>query len=316
MDASNDVIIGTAKGYGWQAIRTYAVSLAQSGFKGRKVLLCCDVTKTAREALTKLGFELYDYVSTAGNTVYERFRVLCDWAELQTDVRYIIHCDVRDVVIQGDPSPFMEKQSTKIWGATEFILYKDEFCNPEWIRKLYGEETLATLQNEEVVCAGTIAGEFETFKKMIARIYESCTDRFGDDQAALNVLLRSEFKDVMSIPTYRDGFIATIGWYLIGNANGNAEQFVGRRSLLVPTPPQLRDGVVYPHGSDRPFDIIHQYERGALWTSKIQQHYRDPFPVANDTVEVKAATKRKRGGQLKYAKDGLTLDWFDMHDIG
>jgi len=316
MDATNDVIIGTAKGYGWQSLRTYAVSLAQSGFRGRKVLLCCDLTRVAREALVQLGFELYDYESTAGNTVYERFRILQEWCSRQTNVRFIIHCDVRDVVFQGDPSVFMEKQTTKIWGASEFILYKDEFCNPEWIRKLYGESTLATLQQEEVICAGTIAGEFETFKRMIARIYESCTDRFGDDQAALNVLLRSEFKDVMSIPKYHDAFIATIGWYLIGNANGNAEQFVGRRSMLVPTPPQLREGVVYPHESDKPFDIVHQYERGALWTPKIQQHYQDPFFVANDWHEVKAAKKRRRGGPMKYAKDGLTIDWFDHHDIG
>lgn len=316
MDATNDVIIGTAKGYGWQTIKTYAVSLSQSGFRGRKVLLVCDITSTAREALTKLGFELYDYKSTAGNTVYERFRVLRDWAEGQKDVRFIIHCDVRDVVIQADPSPFMEQQASKLWGASEFILYRDEFCNPEWIRKLYGEETLATLQNEEVVCAGTIAGEFEAFKKMISRIYESCTDRFGDDQAALNVLLRTEFKDVMRIPTWQEGFIATIGWWLIGNANGNQEQFVGRRSLLVPTPPQLRDGVVYPHGSDRPFDIIHQYERGALWTAEIINHYRDPFRVPDDTTAVKAAAKRRRGGPVKYSADGLTIDWFDQHDIG
>ncbi len=316
MDATNDVIIGTAKGYGWQDVRAYAVSLAQSGFKGRKVLLVCDVTKVAQDALTKLGFELYHYESTAGNTVYERFRVIEEWCSKQTDVRFIIHCDVRDVVIQSDPSPFMEQQATKIWGASEFILYKDEFCNPEWIRKLYGEETLTTLLNDEVVCAGTIAGEFETFKRMITRIYESCTDRFGDDQAALNVLLRTEFKEVMSIPKYHDAFIATIGWYLIGQHNGNQEQFVGRRSLLVPTPPDLRDGVVYPCGGDKPFDIIHQYERGGMWTPKIRGHYHDPFPVANDSIEVKRALKRRRGGPNKYAKDGLTIDWFDQHDIG
>lgn len=316
MDATNDVIIGTAKGYGWQTLKNYAVSLAQSGFKGRKVILACDLTSAAREALTKLGFELYDYESTAGNTVYERFRVLRDWAALQTDVRFIIHCDVRDVVIQRDPSPFMEKQTSKIWGASEFILYKDEFCNPEWIRKLYGEEVLKTLQNEEVICAGTIAGDFETFKRMISRIYESCTDRFGDDQAALNVLLRTEFKDVMSIPKYEDGFIATIGWYLIGYANGNAEQFVGRRSLIVPTPPRLEDGVYYPFNQTEPFCIIHQYDRGYSKIPIISARYKVPFHVPDDTLAVKAAVKRKRGGPVKYAADGLTIDWFDHHDIG
>lgn len=316
MDAKNDVIIGTAKGYGWASVKNYAISLASSGFKGRKVLLVCDLTQVARETLTTLGFELVDYRSTAGNTVYERFRVLRDWCETQKDIRFIIHCDVRDVVIQSDPSPFMESQTTKMWGASEFILYRDEFCNPEWIVKLYGEKTLETLKDEEVICAGTIAGEFETFKKMIARIYESCTDRFGDDQAALNVLLRSEFKDVMSIPKHEEGFILTAGWWLIGGVNGNQDQMIGRRSLLVPTPPELRDGVAYPCGSDKPYAIVHQYERGNAWAPEISKHYVAPFAVPDDTPAVKAAEKTRRGGALKYAADGLTLDWFDMHNIG
>lgn len=316
MDASNDVIIGTAKGYGWTSVKNYAVSLAESGFRGRKVLLACDLTATAREALTKLGFELFDYKSTAGNTVYERFRVLRDWCETQKDIRFIIHCDVRDVVVQADPSPYMEQQASKLWGASEFILYRDEFCNPEWIKKLYGQETLDTLQNEEVICAGTIAGEFETFKKIIARIYESCTDRFGDDQAALNVLLRSEFKDVMSIPQQYEGFILTAGWWLIGNVNGNQDQAVGRRSMLVANPPDLRNGVAYPCGSDKPYCIVHQYERGNAWAPEISNHYRAPFLVPDDTLVVKAAEKRRRGGPMKYAADGLTIDWFDGHDIG
>ena len=182
-------------------------------------------------------------------------------------------------------------------------------------KKLYGQSTLDTLQNEEVICAGTIAAEFETFKKLVARIYESCTDRFGDDQAALNVLLRTEFKDVMSIPKHTDAFIGTIGWWLIGCHNGNIEQFVGKRSLIVDTPPQLRDGIVYPFGSEKPWAIIHQYERGSLWTNQIR-HYRAPFKVADDVKVVKRAEKRKRGGPLKYGSDGLTVDWFDMHDIG
>lgn len=315
MDASNDVIIGTAKGYGWKDIETYAVSLASCGFRGRKVMLCCNVTAIAQEALKKLGFEIYPYVSVAGNTVYERFRIITEWCAKQKDVRFIIHCDVRDVVFQADPSPFMEQSPSKVWGASEFILYRDEFCNPAWILKLYGKPTLDTLQDEEVICAGTIAAEFETFKKLVARIYESCTDRFGDDQAALNVLLRTEFKDGMSIPKHTDAFIGTIGWWLIGCHVGNAEQFVGARSKLVNTPPQLREGVVYPFGIDKPWAIVHQYERGAIWTDKIR-HYRAPFEVPNDLAQVKRAEKKKRGGAPKYSKDGLTLDWFDMHDVG
>jgi hypothetical protein len=317
MDATNDCIIGTAKGYGWGSFKNYAVSLASSGFRGRKVLFVCDVTDAARAALKRLGFELVEYVSTGNNTVIERFRILRDWlAANKSSLRYVIHCDIRDVVVQSDPSPWMEKQTAKIFGASEAILYRNEFCNPEWIKKLYGEQTLASLANEEVICAGTIAGEADAVYRLVKRIYESSTDRFGDDQAALNVLLRTEFKDEMTIPQISEGFILTAGWWLIGDCNGNPDQPIGRNSMLVPTPPALKDGVAYPYESDKPFCVVHQYERGNAWAPKISAHYTVPFPVPDDRQEVRPAQRKRRGGPVKYAKDGLTIDWFDTHDIG
>jgi hypothetical protein len=210
----------------------------------------------------------------------------------------------------------MEQQTTKLWGASEAILYRDEFCNPEWIRKLYGEDTLKSLADEEVICAGTIAGESDAVYRIVSRIYASCTDRFGDDQAALNVLLRTEFKNEMSIPRISEGFILTAGWWLVGDMNGYHEQFVGKRSMLRPTPPQLRDGIAYPFGSDKPFAIVHQYERGNAWAPIIRAKYPTPFAVPDDTRDIRPAHKRRRAGSVKYAKDGLTIDWFDMHDIG
>jgi hypothetical protein len=318
MDATNDVIVGTAKGYGWKNFENYAVSLAASGFKGRKVLFVNTITDVARETLTKLGFELVDYTSTAGNTVYERFKVLRDWLNKEvSNIRYIIHCDVRDVVIQTDPSPWMEKQTAKIFGASEFILYRNEHCNPDWIVKLYGQATLDTLMDEEVICAGTIAGEADAVLRLVTRIFESCTDRFGDDQAALNVLLRTEFKDVMRIPVWEEGFILTAGWWLIGRCKGNPDEFVGQRSHLGKHPPLLKDGVAYPYEINQPFCIVHQYERGTEWAPEISKRYHAMAPtVADDTAQTTAATRRKRGGPIKYAKDGLTIDWFDMHDVG
>lgn len=210
----------------------------------------------------------------------------------------------------------MEKQTATLFGASEAILYRNEFCNPAWVDKLYGKETLDNLQNEEVICAGTIAGDVREVLRLVTRIFDSSTDRFGDDQAALNVLLRTEFKDVMRIPRIDEGFILTAGWWLIGNCNGNPDQPIGRNSMLVPTPPELRDGVAYPCGSDVPFCIVHQYERGTAWSPSITNHYRDSFPVPDDSPQVKASARRRRGGPIKYAKDGLTIDWFDMHDIG
>lgn len=313
MDASNDVIIGTACSYGWADFKNYAVSLDQSGFRGRKVLFVRNITQIARETLTTLGFELIDYVQVEANTVIQRFKLLHDWLATQTDIRYVIQCDVRDVVIQTDPSIWMEKQTAKIFGASEFILYKNEFCNPKWIEKLYGESRVEELADEHVVCAGTVAGTHDAITRLSARIYDSSTDRFGDDQAALNHLLRTEFKDEMAIPEWQDGFILTSGWWLIGRVNGNQDQAVGRRSILVNHPPQLKDGVAYPYGSDTPYCIVHQYERGQEWLPKISEHYKNKFAVPSDTTPEK---KFYKIGKAKYAKDGLTIDWFDQYAIG
>jgi len=276
MDATNDVICGTCVNYKWSDVCNYALSLSRSGFRGRRVLFISGVNSATQSALSKLGFELIEFTPTMKHVVIERFRILHDWMETQKDIRYIIHCDVRDVVIQSDPSAWMEKQEAKLFGASEAIVYKDEACNPFWVELLFGKDVLESLNEEEVVCAGTIAGEAETVKRLSKRIFEMSTDRFGDDQAALNVLLRTEFKDVMRIPEPQENWILTAGWWLIGAIQGNKQREVGKRSQLIKHVPELRDGVAYLKGSDTPFCIVHQYERGFAWVPAINERYTGP----------------------------------------
>ena len=79
MDASNDIIFGTCVNYTWSDISTYAMSLHQSGFRGRKILFVSNLRGNAREKLLKLGFEVIDFTPTMKNVVVERFKILHDW---------------------------------------------------------------------------------------------------------------------------------------------------------------------------------------------------------------------------------------------
>ena len=295
MDARNDIIFGTCVNYTWSDISTYAMSIHQSGFRGRKILFVNNLRGNAREKLLKLGFEVIDFTPTMKNVVVERFKILHDWLteKNKVDIRYVIHCDVRDVVVQMDPSPWMEKQTAKIFGASECIIYKDEACNPFWVEQLFGRKALETLNNEEVVCAGTIAGEADAVRRLTKRIFELSTDRFGDDQAALNILLRSEFKDEMRIPGPEEGFILTAGWWLIGAIKENRDQAVGKRSKLMVTPPELIDGVAYPSRSILPFCLVHQYERGNAWLPAIREKYNTTSGLS--TKKLEAVIEKARG---------------------
>lgn len=315
MDATNDVFIATGCNYWWDVFKNYAVSLAESGFRGRKILFVRNISRVARETLTKLGFELIDYQQKESNVVIQRFKLLHDFLVAnEGKIRFVIQSDIKDVVVQSDPSVWMEREhaanpSINLWGASEFILYRNEFCNPQWVYKIYGEDGNKFLADEEVVCAGTIAGTAEAMTRLTKRIYESSIDRFGDDQAALNMLLRTEFKDEMRIPRHDESFMMTAGWWLIGDVVGNPDRPIGLRSNLRETPPQLRDGVAYPFNSDVPYCIVHQYDRGLAWSPSISEHYKSS--VVDNEKPSRPGTRR-RGGPIKYAKDGLTIDWHDQ----
>ena len=324
MDRSNDAIVGVGINYSWKEFKNYAVSLDRCGFQGRRILFVHNISSAARTALAHLGFELIEYTPKKV-VVVDRFKAIHDWlAENQEGLRYVILSDIRDVVFQTDPSEWFEAHAgeAKIFGTSEFIFFRNESCNPFWVEQLYGRKTLDTLlAKEEVICAGTICGEAEAVKRLTLRIYESSTDRHGDDQAALNVLLRTEFKDEMRIPTPEEGFVITVGWYLIGTTNEHLHQGdteVGKRSNLRTNPPVLRDGIVYPHGSETPYCVVHQYERGTRWEPEIDKKYVADFAVtetANRTLPdgtSKAEWVKKKVQRPRYSRDGLTIDWFDM----
>jgi len=86
----------------------------------------------------------------------------------------------------------------------------------------------------------------------------------------------------MRIPVWEEGFILTAGWWLIGGIDGHANQKVGQRSMLLETPPELRNGVAYPFEMNEPFCIVHQYDRDNVWAREISERYVTPFGVLSD----------------------------------
>jgi hypothetical protein len=324
MDSTNDAVIGVGINYSWFDLKNYAVSLDRCGFQGRKILFVHKITDASRKALLHLGFELVEYTPSKV-VVVDRFKVLHDWLEKeQPSLRYVMLCDTRDVVFQSDPTAWFEKNAgtAKIFATSEFINFKNESCNPFWVEQLFGRKVLQQLQDEEVICAGTICGEVDAVKRLALRIYQCSTDRHGDDQAALNYLLRTEFKDEMRVPAPEDGFVLTVGWYLIGTTPeklSQGDKAVGERSNLRSAPPTLRGGVAYPYKSDIPYCVVHQYERGNQWAPSITQRYVPDFSVSeptqtqSDRFGHQIREGKPNNARARYAADGCTIDWWQTH---
>jgi hypothetical protein len=60
-----DAVIGVVKGYGWEELRNYAVSLAKCGFEGEKILFVDGISEEATKNLLRLGFVLVPYENPA-----------------------------------------------------------------------------------------------------------------------------------------------------------------------------------------------------------------------------------------------------------
>jgi len=301
MDATNDLLLGVFANQGCEWIEAYMASSKSCGFRGRKILLVWNIAANVRAKLQEYGFELVDVPQGIPggdwHCFHKNFYEYRDTLaykfliERGHEFRYVLWMDIRDLIFQTDPSVWLDKNlgDKKIVIATESYFIKNEQCNDNWVRNIFTPETYARVREEEALNGGTFAGEPAEMAEIFRRTIEICkwdTHQIVE-QAALNVIAREpDFTDKVIIPRLSEAF-AVVG-YCFGNMD--------KRFWLDPGP-ELRDGILYPKGSDVPFCIVHQYDRNRDWK----------YPVG-DRHKIGLTPKKIRGA---YAADGLTIDWWD-----
>lgn len=291
MNATNDVILCVLKGpYQWSDVATFANSIKHSGYKGKKIFLVSGITSELRQKLTDEGFELVDYFRfperEMGSFCGARFWPINDFLkERAAEFRYLFHVDWRDLVVQVDPSAWMEKHlgPDKLLGCTEGMRVEEEYYNDWWLKQAAPDHaTYEMARRYDILCAGTIAGEALAMRDLLCAIYDVLNtsplkpDYEGGltppfDQGILNYIVRlSPFKEILRVPRLEEGFTASVSWYI-------THRWTNREV------PVMKDGLVYPQGKAEPFCILHQYDRCAIWKAAVVARYADgviPAPAA------------------------------------
>lgn len=281
-----DLIVGVVKGYGWPELQPYAVSLANCGFEGEKMLFVEGITDEAREKLTELYFTLVDFespenirtllcnpnASPEGWMRFNRFRYkpFVDYLEGHlADYRNVLWCDVRDLYFQLDPAEWMlenlKPPYRRIICAGEGCLIKDQPHNTAWVQAASPTD-FSWLKHEEVICSGTIAGDAEAMLLALKTHWELTNhieDLRAGEQGIFNYLMRQEpFARMHWIPRTSDAWAAT-GFptkiYYPGAYSSDD------------APVWAEDMVVYTPGNREPFVIVHQYDRDPNWKRRIEE---------------------------------------------
>jgi len=226
MDARNDVIIGVFANYGftYPGIESYMVSIARSGFQGRKVLLVWNLGIPVRNMLTRWGYELIDVDPPAKETkalpvnfFIHRIKVVAEYLRMHhRDFRFVFWLDIKDLILQNDPSLWMEKHKgdARIIASTECVTLEQEETNNKWILDVCGTEVHSWLKDHEVINGGTFAGDAIVMAAVFGNVYEFIRDYKGEYpacQPAINYVLRTKpFIDDLRIPRWSEGFAACL----------------------------------------------------------------------------------------------------------
>ena len=138
MNSTHDCILGVLAGptyvLKYPGIEAYLVSIEKSGFSGRKIMLVWNIHPITRKYLLQYGFEVIDVPNPIPQESFfhTRIRIVADYLPKHyQEFRYIFWLDIKDLILQSNPSVWMEENigSYKLVGSTECVTIEQEETN-------------------------------------------------------------------------------------------------------------------------------------------------------------------------------------------
>ena len=179
----------------------------------------------------------------------------------------VLITDIRDTIFQRDIFQYYRNIKSFLGVALEDGTLNEDF-NKKWILDYVGEEKYKIIQNEKIVCFGTIWGTFDKILDLSNILWEKLKyNSNSTDQGIGNYLLYYEklFKDFL-IKSDNNGPVMTIGLTkrenIILDSHSNILNFKGEIAAII-------------HQYDRKPDIVAKIRRKFLLNNNIKIHYSD-----------------------------------------
>ena len=208
-----DLIVGVVDNYDWEKIKYWANSIKQSGFDGYKALIVFNMDDATVKKLTDEGFLLvgaseytegegFTYPYPSDRIMVDRFFYLYNFLKMMDkneNVNRVIVTDVRDVIFQDNPTTWLDDSLLTGYDmlvGSENLRYKDEPWGRNNLKASFGEYFYEDFKDEEIYCAGVIAGLPDALRDACLNLWlicRGCKPQIegggGPDQAAMNIML-------------------------------------------------------------------------------------------------------------------------------
>ena len=302
---AKDLIIGVVDNYKWDKIKYWANSIKASGFSGDKALIVYNMDPKTVSILEQEGFMMIGpgtYDKETGFTYEKPERIMLDrffhihnflsMLAQPEDVDRVIITDVRDVVFQDNPTDWLDENipmtETDIILGSENLKYKDEPWGANNIQKAFGQYFYEKVENNEIYCAGVIAGGLELIKDLCLNLWVICSAAAaqvpgggGPDQAALNILTTMyplSSRMFLSIPS--DGWVVHAGTSMPAieaGSGGIGQAYKQNPNMDLPFVHDVeydtKLGQIY--ANNKKVTIVHQWDRVPYWKTLVEENFGD-----------------------------------------
>ena len=203
---------------------------------------------------------------------HKRLKCIKDWL-VDVDADLVLSTDVFDVAFQGDPFEKLDLENFDFFVGGEGVNVDQDPWNSNNINSLFKNE-FEKCKNQEILCSGVIAGKREALIKVYDQMFELCEKSPNNhnikDQAALIVLVANN-----KIPKIKI-FNLDEGWTVHCAVAGPTQFFEawGFKDNLKYGIPKMINGSICT-SKEKPFDIVHQFNRIPEWHQKIKEKYEN-----------------------------------------
>ena len=257
-----NLLIGAFIKYKWHKVATFFESYNKSNFTNCDCVMFVDkVTKSTINKMKNLGIIVLPIPNKYKKymIINYRWKLYEEFINNNTNKYDLVFtADIRDTFFQQDVFKFYN--STKPFlgvGIEDSIL--TEKRNRDWLIGAYGEDIYKSIENERIICVGTIWGTADKFSEFCKLMWDSLkTERAVRiellDQPPANYLIyyKKLFNDCLVKSENKNGAVMTIG--LTSNLKFDSE-----------------DNLLNFKGEIA--SVIHQYDRHPSIVKKVMNKY-------------------------------------------
>ena len=214
-----NLIVGVIKNYKWEVIAPFFTSFKKVGFNNCDCVIF--VENITQETINKIKNFDVRVIKIKGiieaNIINYRYKLYEDFLKNNPDkYNLVLAIDIRDSIFQKDIFKYYENNKSFLVLAIEDD-YLNHPINKMWIIEAFGNNIYKIIENERIVCSGTILGSANKFLEFSSMIWKIAnTNNYSrhnwNDQAIVNYLVYYKLflNDCIIKNHNKDGLILTL----------------------------------------------------------------------------------------------------------